>query len=58
MFIMKEYLVEYVDEQTQCVMAVKVIGIDKTDARDNFFRNFPNIMLIERMTWIPSTKQQ
>ncbi len=53
---MRTYLVEYVDPKTQVIMSARIEAVDKTEARDQFYENFPMVMVVERITWIPSAQ--
>lgn len=50
---MKTYLVEYINERINTPQSVKVEAVDKTEARDNFLENNPNVETIIRITWVP-----
>ena len=49
----KVYLVEWVDPQTLVMRHQKIKAASRTDARDLFFEEYPQITNIERITWIP-----
>lgn len=50
----KVYLVEWVDPRTQTCREQKIKAQDKTEARDNFLKDHPDVQLIDRITWIPN----
>jgi hypothetical protein len=50
----KIYLVEWVDPRTQTYREQKIKAQDKTEARDSFFEEHPEVQLIDRITWIPN----
>lgn len=50
----KVYLVEWVDPRTQTCREQKIKAQDKTEARDSFFKDHPDVQLIDRITWIPN----
>lgn len=55
---MKTYLVEYIYPKTQVRNTTYIDAEDKTEARDLFFENFPEVEEVERITWVPSTNEQ
>lgn len=55
---MKTYLVEYIYPRTQTRMTTHVSAADKTEARDLFFENFPEVEEVERITWVPTIEEQ
>lgn len=50
---MKTYLIEYICPLTRVVMSTHIVATDKTEARDLFFENFPNVTEVDRITWVP-----
>ena len=54
----KRYLVEYYDPNTDVLTTTKVEGEDKTEARDTFFKLFPRVNYLERITWIPEVNNK
>lgn len=50
---MKTYLVEYIYPKTQVKNTTYINAEDKTEARDLFFENFPEVEEVERITWVP-----
>jgi len=54
---MKTYLVEYIYPKTQVRNTTHIEAEDKTEARDLFFENFPEIEEVERITWVPTIEQ-
>lgn len=51
---MKTYLVEYICPKAQVRNSTHVKASDKTEARDLFFENFPEVVEVERITWVPT----
>ena len=52
----KLYLIEYIDPKTDALVSCKISAEDKTDARDKFFKQFPQVDYLERITWVPQSK--
>lgn len=50
----KLYLIEYYEPVTDVLTTTKIEAEDKTEARDAFFKLFPRVNYLERITWIPS----
>lgn len=55
---MKTYLVEYIYPRTQVRLTTHVSAEDKTEARDLFFKNYPEVKEVERITWVPTIEEQ
>lgn len=51
---MKTYLVEYVYPRTQQILHTYIQAKDKKEAEITFHSNFPEVQIIERITWVPS----
>ena len=51
---MKTYLVEYVYTKTQQIIPTYIQAKDRKEAEITFRSNFPEINIIERITWVPS----
>ncbi len=54
---MKTYLVEYIYPRTQVRLTTYIDAKDKTEARDLFFENFPEVEEVERITWVPTIEE-
>ena len=54
---MKTYLVEYIYPRTQVRNTTYIDAEDKTEARDLFFENFPEVQEVERITWVPTIEE-
>lgn len=55
---MKTYLVEYIYPRTQSILTTHITAEDKTEARDLFFENYPEVEEVERITWVPTIEEQ
>ena len=53
---MKVYLIEYIDPRLETLVTTKIEADDKTSARDKFFDDRADVLIVERITWIPDTK--
>jgi len=51
---MKTYLVEYVYPKTQQIIPTYIEAKDREEAEITFRSNFPEINIIDRITWVPS----
>jgi hypothetical protein len=54
---MKTYLVEYIYPRTQVRLTTYIDAEDKTEARDWFFENYPEVEQVERITWVPTIEE-
>jgi hypothetical protein len=54
---MKTYLIEYIYPRTQVRNTTYIDAEDKTEARDLFFENFPEVQEVERITWVPTIEE-
>ena len=55
---MKTYLVEYIYPRTQVRLTTHINAEDKTEARDLFFENYPEVEEVERITWAPTIEER
>lgn len=47
---MQEYIVEFIDPQFEETQFARCEGLDRTDARDIFYDNNPNVERIVKLT--------
>ncbi len=55
---MKTYLIEYIHAKTQVKLTTHMSAEDKTEARDLFYKNYPDVTEVERITWVPTIEEQ
>lgn len=55
---MKTYLIEYVYPKTRQIIPTYIEAKDKKEAEITCYNNFPEIKIIERITWVPSTTKK
>jgi DNA-dependent RNA polymerase auxiliary subunit epsilon len=54
---MKTYLIEYIYPRTQVRNTTYIDAEDKTEARDLFFENYPEVEQVEKITWVPTIEE-